>query len=62
MTTASSATLADELQVAGKVPAQWVSAFGAVRREQFIPDRMWVDEGADDIECVPLDRADEPER
>jgi protein-L-isoaspartate O-methyltransferase len=62
VTTASSATLANELHAAGKVPAQWASALAAVPREQFIPDQMWVDEGADDIECVPLDRADEPER
>jgi protein-L-isoaspartate O-methyltransferase len=62
VTTASSATLANELHAAGKVPAQWASALAAVPRERFIPDQMWVDEGADDIECVPLDRADEPER
>ena len=63
MATASSATLADELHRARRLPAQWASALVAVPRERFIPDRMWVDEGGyDDLECVSLDRAVEPER
>jgi protein-L-isoaspartate O-methyltransferase len=63
VTTTSGATLAEQLRAAGKLPAGWASAVAAVRRERFIPDRIWVDEGGDDdIECVPLDRAAEPAR
>ncbi|MGQ0777983.1 MAG: methyltransferase domain-containing protein [Pseudonocardiales bacterium] len=63
MTATSEATLADQLLESDQLPAPWVSAFSAVPRERFIPDRMWVDEGEDDdIACVALDRAVEPGR
>ncbi|MDQ3577900.1 MAG: protein-L-isoaspartate(D-aspartate) O-methyltransferase [Actinomycetota bacterium] len=55
------AALADELHSAGNVPAECRSAFLAVRREDFVPDRMWVHE-VDGEPYRPVDRAAEPDR
>jgi protein-L-isoaspartate O-methyltransferase len=55
------ATLADDLHSAGNLPAECRSAFRAVRREDYIPNRMWVQEN-DDEPYRPVDRADEPDR
>jgi protein-L-isoaspartate O-methyltransferase len=55
------AALADDLHSAGNLPAECGSAFRAVRREDYIPDRMWVQE-KDDEPYRPVDRAAEPDR
>lgn len=60
-TSADVATLAGQLYSAGNLPAEYRSAFLAVRREDFIPDRMWVQE-ADGEPYRPVDRATEPDR
>ncbi|GAA3430982.1 hypothetical protein GCM10018954_005830 [Kutzneria kofuensis] len=54
-------TLAASLHAAGLLPAACVSAFEQVRREQFIPDKMWV-QPDDDGPYVPVDRVNEPGR
>jgi protein-L-isoaspartate O-methyltransferase len=56
---ASPERLAEELDSAGALCAGWDRVFRAVPRAQFIPDRVWVDEGAG---YQPLDRAVEPGR
>lgn len=59
--TADTNTLADALQAKGQLPSDWDKAFRSVSREQFIPDRIWIDED-DDGQDVALDRASEPAR
>ncbi|MGH8571296.1 MAG: methyltransferase domain-containing protein [Gammaproteobacteria bacterium] len=59
--TADTNTLADALQAKGQLPPDWDKAFRSVLREQFIPDRIWVNEPSDGRD-VALDRASEPER
>jgi protein-L-isoaspartate O-methyltransferase len=54
-------TLAASLHAAGFLPAACVSAFETVRREQFIPDKVWVQRD-DDGPYVPVDRVNEPGR
>jgi protein-L-isoaspartate O-methyltransferase len=54
-------TLAASLHAAGLLPAACVAAFEQVRREQFIPDKMWVQHD-DDGPYVPVDRLNEPAR
>lgn len=50
--------LVDTLAAAGRLPAGWRRAFLAVRREWFIPPRVWVDD--EHGEPVPLDRHTDP--
>lgn len=59
--TADANTLADALQAKGQLPPGWDKAFRSVSREQFIPDRIWIDEH-DDGRDVALDRTSEPAR
>ena len=54
MTIASTDTLVNELNSVGSVPAEFGHLFHAVRRELFIPDRIWVDR-------KPIDRASQPD-
>ena len=54
MTIASTDTLVNELNSAGSVPAEFGRLLHAVRREWFIPDRIWVDR-------KPIDRASQPD-
>lgn len=46
--------LIQELDAAGALPAEWGRVFRAVPRAGFVPDQMWVDEGAG---YQPVDRA-----
>jgi protein-L-isoaspartate O-methyltransferase len=54
-------SLVNALHLAGNLPAECRSAFLAVQRELFVPDRMWVQE-VDGGRYEPVDRAVEPER
>lgn len=42
-------TLARDLHAAGELPAAWETAFRAVDRAGFIPDRFWVEENDRDV-------------
>lgn len=59
--TSDANTLADALQANGQIPPGWDKVFRSVLREQFIPDRIWIDEH-DDGRDVALDRISEPAR
>lgn len=51
--------LVDELHRDGTLPADWVAAFRAVPRHQFVPDAVWVGETPP---LTPLVRQDSPDR
>ncbi|GAA4545876.1 methyltransferase domain-containing protein [Amycolatopsis samaneae] len=53
--------LVAELRSAGNLPAECYSAFETVKREYFVPNRVWTQE-TDDSRYEPVDRATEPER
>jgi len=47
----------------GSLGEAWAAVFAATPREHFIPERAWVDEAeGDQMDCVALDRATDPER
>lgn len=47
----------------GSLDEVWAAVFAATPRERFIPERAWVDESeGDQMDCVALDRATDPER
>jgi hypothetical protein len=54
VTIASIDTLVNELNSAGSVPVEFGHLLHTVRREWFIPDRIWVDR-------KPIDRASQPD-
>ena len=53
--------LAKELRSAGDLSAECASAFETVRREQFVPDKIWVRPDYAEPH-VPVDRVNEPEK
>lgn len=45
--TSDANTLAEALQANGQIPPGWDKVFRSVLREQFISDRIWIDEHDD---------------
>jgi protein-L-isoaspartate(D-aspartate) O-methyltransferase len=60
VTAAQASRLADVLDVAGAIPADWKQAFAAAPRHLFIPEVIWI-ERADGPGWRPLSRHDDPD-